>query len=396
MIAWEKITQLIVGRAAAEKSEHKKLEKKYKEAETALKLVTEVAPEPLPQCLSRPPSVYSAAISAISEEARKPREGVLRTTQRPNYERASSTPAVTHVTPRRSPSGPPDITARSLSQEELKRNYSCDSFWDTKIHPLPPMPEMTGFGKYRRAVNASPEWQLEHLHKHLYDMSDIICGHLGSQPPVGLDPETWNQYRTQHSRTTSFVSSRSSTTGLGVNASTEYLDPVTGTRITRGFSASTTSSAASSFKEGSISFRRDSSYSKSSMASPISDGDARGSRRPSRNSSYHTSITSMSHLAAISETQEPFPIFGRKIEKPCEFDANGSTENAVASDEDDELEWEDMLEVGGAIISNLTQRLDRTSSSRTMPHTKSALTRPRTKRQRSNTVRRVHLVDNRH
>ncbi|KIW31520.1 hypothetical protein, variant [Cladophialophora immunda] len=393
MIAWEKITRLIVGRAVAERSEHKKLEKKYKEAEAALKLVTEVAPEPLPQCLSRPSSLWSAA---ISEDSRKPREGVLRTAQRPNYERSSSTPAVTHVTPRRSPSGPPDITARSLSQEELKRNYSSENFWDTKIHPLPPMPEMTGFGKYRRAVNASPEWQLEHLHKHLYDMSDIIVGHLGSQPPVGLDPETWNQYRTQYARTTSFASSRSSTTGLESAIASEYLDPVTGTKITRGFSASTTSSAASSFKEGSITFRRDSSFSKSSMTSPLSDVDVKGSRRPSRTSSYHASITSMHHLTAISEIQEPFTNLPRKIEKPCVFDANGNTESALASDEDEELEWEDMLEVGGANISNLTKRLDRTSSSRAMSHIKPALNRPRTKRQRSNTVRRVHLVDNRH
>ncbi|KAH0843136.1 hypothetical protein AYO21_03427 [Fonsecaea monophora] len=393
MIAWEKITRLIVGRAVAERSEHKKLEKKYKEAEAALKLITEVAPEPLPQCLSRPSSLWSAA---IPEEARKPREGVLRTSQRPNYERSCSTPAVNHVTPRRSPSGPPDITARSLSQEELKRNYSADSFWDTKIHPLPPMPEMTGFGKYRRAVNASPEWQLEHLHKHLYDMSDIIVGHLGSLPPAGLDSGIWDEYRTHHARTTSFASSRSSTTGLESAVASEYLDPVTGTKITRGFSASTISSAASSFREGSITFRRDSSFSKSSMASPMSDIDVKGSRRPSRTSSYHTSMTSMNHLTSISEIQEPFTTFPRKIEKPCEFDANGNTESALASDEDEELEWEDMLEVGGANMSNLTKRLDRTSSSRAMSQMKPALTRPRTKRQRSNTVRRVHLVENRH
>ncbi|OAP54416.1 hypothetical protein AYL99_11517 [Fonsecaea erecta] len=389
MFAWEKITRLIVGRALSERSEHKKLEKKYKEAEEALKLVTEVAPEPLPPCVSRPSSVWSAV---VSEEARKPREGVLRTAQRPNYERASSTPAVTHVTPRRSPSGPPDITARSLSQEELKRNYSSDSFWDTKIHPLPPMPEMTGFGKYRRAVNASPEWQLENLHKHLYDMSDIIVGHLGSQPPVGLDQETWNQYRTQYARTTSFTSSRSSNADTGPTIAFEYQDPATGTKVTRGFSASTISSAASSFKEDSISFLNDSSFSKSSMTSPVSDFDAKGSRRPSRASSYHTSITSMNHLTAIDETQEPFTNFPRKIEKPCLFDANGNTESALASDEEDDLEWEDMLEVGGANMSNLTKRIDRTSSSRAMPHIKA---RPRTRRQRSNTVRRVY-VDNRY
>jgi len=341
-----------------------------------------------------PSSIWS---TAISEESRKPREGVLRSTHRPNYDRSSSTPAVTHVTPRRSPSGPPDITARSLSQEELKRNYSSESVWDTKIHPLPPMPEMTGFGKYRRAVDASPEWQLENLHKHLYDMSDIICGHLGSQPPVGLDQETWNQYRAQYSRRTSFASSRSSNTGLGAAFATEYLDPATGTKITRGFSASTTTttSAASSFKEDSIGFRRDSSFSKSSMASPMSDVDGKGSRRPSRNSSYHTSITSMNHLSAISETQESFPNFSRKIEKPCLFDASGNTENALASSEDEELEWEDMLEVGGANIGQPTKRLNRTSSSRAMSHTKPSLTRQRTKRQRSNTVRRV-FVDNRY
>ncbi|KIX95411.1 uncharacterized protein Z520_08928 [Fonsecaea multimorphosa CBS 102226] len=352
MTVWDRITRLIVGRAAAEKSEHKKLEKKYQEAEAALKLITEVAPEPLPQCLSRAPSVWSPAVSA---ESRRPREGALRrVSQRPNYERASSTPPVTHVTPRRSPSGPPDITARSLSQEDLKRNYSSESFWDHSKHPLPPLPEMTGFGKYRRAVNASPEWQLEHLHKDIYDLSDIICGHLGSQPPVGLDPEIWNQYRTHYARTTSFVSSRSSKASTEPTVAIEFYNPVTGTKITRGFSASTitatisaSTSPASSFTDSNP-FRSDSSFSKSSMASPMSDVHAKSghirSRRSSRNSSYHTSMTSMNPLSAISEIQEPFTNLGRKIEKPCLFDMNGNTESALASsdEDDDEDLWEDM------------------------------------------------------
>lgn len=268
------------------------------------------------------------------------------------------------------PAGPPDITARDLTPEELKRNYSCDNFWNVKEQPLPPMPQMTGFGRYRRAVDASAQWQLEQIHRSLQDMgglSGLVINHLGDCPPAGLDPDTWREYRAQHSRASSIASSRSSGSGFMMGSASEYLDTNTGTRVYRGFSSSTTSSAASSLRENSVHYRRDSGLSKASMTSPSSDGDVRRGHRSSRSSPYRLpSAPSMSHLTSISEMHEAVPNVLRKIEKPCEFDESGDTENALASDdeddEDDEFDWADMLEVGGGNTSNLTKRIERISS----------------------------------
>lgn len=226
------------------------------------------------------------------------------------------------------------------------------------------MPQMTGFGRYRRAVNAPAQWQMDHLHQTMHDMGSVIVNHLGDCPPAGLDPETWREYRAHHSRTSSIESSRSSGSGAAQTTPMEYFDASTGTRVSRGFCPSTTSSAASSLRDGSVHHRRDSSMSKTSMTSSVSDEDVRHSRRPRRMSPYrHTSMTSMSPLTAISETQEASQIVPRKVEKPCEFEAGGNTESAVASDNDDELDWADLLVVGGGgNASNLTRRLERTSS----------------------------------
>lgn len=324
-----------------------------------------------------PPSVYSTPLP----ENRTHREGSLRSLQRPNCERSASTPAVPTLTAYKTPpAGPPDITARDLSKEELKRNYSCDSLWNFEEQPLPPMPQMTGFGRYRRAVDASAQWRMEHLQRHLGDVGGVIVNALGDCPPIGLDSETWRQYRVQHSRANSSASSHSSGSGLPSGGASDYLDVVTGTRISRGFCASNTSSAASSLKEGSGHFRRDSNLSKTSMTSPSSDGDAKRSHRSSRTSPYHASTTSMSHLTAISELQETTANAPRKMEKPCVFYENANTEHALASDDDDDFDWADMLEVGGGggNSSNLTRRLERTSSCKAVPEMRPTLARQRT------------------
>ncbi|EXJ77626.1 hypothetical protein A1O3_09854 [Capronia epimyces CBS 606.96] len=355
------------------------MEREYKDAEAALKLITEVANEPRIEHPSRPPSISSTAIP----ERRNPILGTLRPPQRPIYERCTSSPIVPMIATCKTPAGPPDITARELSTEELKRNYSCDNVWHFKDQPLPPMPQMTGFGRYRRAVNAPAQWQLDQLHHNMHDVGAVIVNHLGDCPPAGLDPEMWREYRAHHSRTSSIGSSHSSSSGPGQVAAMEYFDTVTGTRVSRGFCPSNASSAASSLREGSGHYRRDSAMSKASMASPGNDADAKHNRRPSRVSPYqHTSMTSMSPLTAISETQEACNNASRKIEKACEFQDGEIPENAVASDEDDELDWSDMLVVGGAgNVSNLTKRLERNSSSKAVPSAKLTLTRQRTNSQ---------------
>ncbi|EXJ86093.1 hypothetical protein A1O1_06462 [Capronia coronata CBS 617.96] len=375
MLPWEKLIKLVGGRALAERSEQKRLEREYKDAAAALKLITEVANEPRIEYTSRPPSVQSTSIP----KRRKPVHGTFGPPHRPVYERCASSPVVPAFNAQKTPPGPPDITARDLSAEELKRNYSSDNVWHFHHQPLPPMPQMTGFGRYRRAINAPAQWQMDHLHQNMHDMGTVIVNHLGDCPPAGLDVETWREYRTQHSRTSSLGSSRSSSSGPGQTVATEYLDTTTGTRVSRGFCPSNTSSAASSFRDGSGNYRRDSNMSKASMTSPISDADPEQHPRQSRVSPYrHTSVTSISPLTAISETQEAYNTATRKVEKPCEFDQGDNNENAVASDEDDDLDWSDMLVVGGGNASNLTKRLERTSST---VNTRLVLTKQRTNSQ---------------
>jgi hypothetical protein len=87
----------------------------------------------------------------------------------------------------------------------------------------------------------------------------------------------------------------------------------------------------------------------------------------------------MSPLTAIREMQETQINPSRKIEKPCVFDEAGCTENALASDDDDEFDWSDMLEVGGgAKASNLTKRLERSGSPNAAAMRKPTLTRQHT------------------
>jgi hypothetical protein len=179
----------------------------------------------------------------------------------PNLQRTQSTPTV--------------ATAPSASVDGLKRAYS-----EPRI--AIPLPQMTGFGKYRRAVDASASWQLNYLEQRLKVDGDIIADFLGDDPPVGLDPQIWQQYRatkvkvrvkiqrrrrpmtdirttTNNSVFTNYGSSGSmSSSPLGTpvtDASSEYTDPVTGTRVVRGFTIadsttiSSTSSTASSYNK---------------------------------------------------------------------------------------------------------------------------------------------------
>jgi len=307
--------------------------------------------------------------------------------QPPHFERSASSPLLPAITSFKSPCSPPDITARDLTRDELKRNYSQNNVWNIDEQPLPPMPQMRGFGRYRRSVDAPVEWQMEHLDRHFSDVKGLIVNHLGDNPPAGLDQHSWRMYRAHHSRTNSAASSRSSDRDRPNTVAEEYFDIKTGTRVSRGFCASTTSSANSSFKEGSSHYRRDSNLSSLSMTSPNSDIDQKYTCRTSRSAQFGRRVSqqgssvSMIGLAAIQETQETGLQPIRKLEKPCVFDDVGNTESAVASDddEDNELDWTDMLEVGGATqTSNLAKQLERTSISKTGSNTRPSLIRQRT------------------
>ena len=255
------------------------------------------------------------------------------------------------------------------------------------------MPQMSGFGRFRRSIDATPEWQMEHLDRHFSDCRGLYVNQFGDHPPAGLDLPSWRMYRAQHSRTASAASSRSSDAGRYPTVPEEYLDMKTGTRISRGFCPSTTSSANSSFKEGYGCHRRNSNLSSLSMTSPASDVDQKFARRPSRSApsrrvSQQGSTVSMSGLGSIMETQESLTQPLRKIEKPCEFDDAGNSENAVASDDDDNdnedeedtgNDWNDVLEVNGANRpSNLTKGLKKLSMTKPGSNARPMLTRQRT------------------
>ncbi|KIW67545.1 hypothetical protein PV04_06789 [Phialophora macrospora] len=262
MFSFDTVTRLVVGRAAAERSEYKRLERKYKDAEANLKLVREVtrASTTASSAHSRNGnSIRSGPVSASSPSSTPGGAGAV--SDEPNLQRTQSTPTV--------------ATAPSAALDSLKRTYS-----EPRI--AIPLPQMTGFGKYRRAVDASASWQLNHLEQRLKLDGDIIAGFLGDDPPVGLDPQIWQQYRATRVKVKVKVKRRlkpmtgiRSTTNTGLtnyygssgsmsstppstpvtDASSEYTDPVSGTRIVRGFTIadsttiSNTSSAASSYNK---------------------------------------------------------------------------------------------------------------------------------------------------
>ncbi|KAK5279321.1 hypothetical protein LTR40_007979, partial [Exophiala xenobiotica] len=335
----------------AERSDQKKLERQYKTVEESLRLVKEVVNEPALPATSltatAPPSLHGSP----DPNRRKARNESLISAPRLECIRSISTPAVPALA-EKLPSQSPDIPTFDLSKDEVKRNYSCNGEWKLKDQPTIPLPEMTGFGRYRRAVNASRDWQLDRAERSLHEMKTFVFDQLGDCPPAGMDADIWRGFRAQHSRSSSIASSVSSSS----------VEEITGTKISRGFCASTTSSAASSFKDLASQHRRDSNLSKTSITSPSSDGDSKPIRPSSRAPfSRHASTTSISPLAVISELQEMAANPERKTEKACRFYENANNESAVASDEDEEFAWNDMLELGGG-ASNISKRLHQRTS----------------------------------
>lgn len=290
-----------------------------------------------------------------------------------------STPTITSF-PAEVSGSSSDVTACEPDKVPVKKNYSCNGEWEYKDYPVINLPEMTGFGRYRRSVNAPKEWQMQHAQRSLHELKDSVVAHLGDCPPAGMDADVWRGFKAQHARSSSVVSTTSSTS----------IDEITGTKISRGFFPSGASSAESSFREFSSQCRRDSNLSKASVTSPSTDGESsvvspqskpirfsppKAIRPPGRRQySRHTSTTSISPLAVINEVQEINAPPRRKIEKALKFDDHANNESAVASDDDDEFEWADMLELGGG-ASNLTNRLRQQPSSKAQADVTSTATR---------------------
>lgn len=232
--------------------------------------------------------------------------------------------------------GPPDLSAADLSDDEIRRTYSTNDLWDIKQQKLAPMLPCSGIGKFRMSTNAEPEFKLEQLRKS--------CGSL---PPGMIDlipvsdvyrsigPEVWQQFRSEQvSRHNSFVSSRSS-------ASIEFIEPDTGTRVTRGFTPSLPSSVRSS---PSRRFQDGRGNSASSELSPIAGRDIGHSLYSARHHSNRGSdVNILSPLSTIREIQKQHEHPVKKREVPCDFSSTGDPDSAFVSESEDSS-WDEVSE----------------------------------------------------
>lgn len=255
-----------------------------------------------------------------------PREGTLRP-RRPNIERSHSEIAATIRPSYKSPTGPPDITAYDLSDDQLQRTYSQTDVWDSKKDRMPPLQPMTGFGKYRRSVHADAEWQMQRYRASLCDLP-LMVRQLGDFGLAGIDPEVWEQVQRDSARSNSFASSRTSHSASSGCPNESKPGPQAGTLVSRGFVPSNPSSPASSFRDSNGHARKDSGLS---MTSPEEPG-SKSVRYPSRQSTLAvlggpTALTSINEDLAGNYRQK----------RPSQFlqcDSDDDTENALASDDD--------------------------------------------------------------
>ena len=233
----------------------------------------------------------------------------------PPLERSLSTSSDKDICP--TPDGPPCITARELSPEELKRNYSCDNVWDQKTQPLVPMDEMVGFGRHRRSKNASIEWQVEQLEKANQFMP-FAC-ELASLAN-GPSPAAVALYKSGWSRSNSTTSTRSEQSSQG---SFFGLSALRAPSLTR--------------SEHVIA-------SDSPGAELIARMSPAKTRQSKSSSTSHVSPYINSYRPALARAPTSLIAQGcrKKIEQPCVFNEDGNTDSAFVSDDEDEANWRDI------------------------------------------------------
>ena len=233
----------------------------------------------------------------------------------PPLERSQSTSSSNDIC--RTPDGPPDITARDLSPEELKRNYSFDNVWDQKTQPLVPMDEMVGLGRHRRSKNAPVEWQVEHLEKtnHFYPYASELASLADGPSPAAVA-----LYNSKWSRSNSTTSTNS---GQG---------------------------SQESFFGLSACMVRSLSRTEHLAASDGSGGGLVSRIHPARAS--HSKSSSLSQM--LINANSPAPALrraptsliargcGKKTEQACEFYEDGNTDSAFVTDDEDEGDWRDI------------------------------------------------------
>ena len=257
-------------------------------------------------------------------------------------------------------------TAQSEGEAPLNKVFSFNYVWESEKS------NFRGMGRHTISVNATPEDQMNHLHRTMSDLTPGMVQQLGDFRTSGIDPSVWQTY--SKSRTESVTSSASSFCSTKTLYHREHPDPNRRVTVTRGFAPTLISSSSSSIGDyGTSHYRKDSTVSMTSMSSD--GGEPRRRRRKSRHASMPVSDSSNnSPLTTITENPDVPERLQQKQERACEFDESSNNDSAVASStSSDERAW---MPVGKATEqrSHLTKQIERNIKEN---HNKRQLTRPR-------------------
>lgn len=248
---------------------------------------------------------------------------------------------------------PPCITAYDMNNDDIRRNISSDTLttWDKAKNPVIPVAQMVGFGRYRRAAGASPEFvktllkkqtsELEHLDTMVanLDMSDIIAS-----PNSEYHAATSEGYRRNSGISMRSTASDASRRSRAAAANTEYVDSAT--RVIRGFCPPPVDRSPRNMMHT----RKGSNLSIMSLPS---DAEYSPTEIPlKRTSTLLNERRDSVPLTTINEVQtEP----RTKVQRACVFPNHGNQDSAVASDDEDYEEWVDVSETKSARVSNMTK-----------------------------------------
>lgn len=258
---------------------------------------------------------------------------------------------------------PPDITTMDLNADQKLRNYSCDDLlkWDKSKFPLPPLNQMSGFGRYRRSVNADPEWIYKNMQKQIKDLQGLPLGQLDMGHMSGISDESWRAFNDPWRRRDSVISTISTAT----DSSASHLDP--GKRLSRGFSPSASSTKSSHTSHTHV--RQGSNLSTMNLPEDV-DSTLPPLALKRTSTLLSERRTSGSPLTTIEEMQTvdiPASEMRRKIERPCHFTVSGDPDSAVASDAEDEDAWTDVISAVPSKVSVIAQMLKEEKKPEALP-----------------------------
>lgn len=202
---------------------------------------------------------------------------------------------------------PPDLTANTLTQDDLRRAYSATNARDPKEFDvnMPALPEMEGVGKYRMAKNASDQHRISHLRRATSDLGPQMVDEIADLSIV--DPQLLRAAASRPPSPTSSSIRMTKSVPIKPPSPAKYVEYVdhhrSGSLVQRGFSPSTSSSLSSSLNEGIR--RRNRKYSSVSESSVSSEGEPRSRRKMARQGSIPMVESGSSPLRAIKEDADP-------------------------------------------------------------------------------------------